>query len=80
MPTTFSQTSPDVRRSSATVFGVKPGFSIRIAMFFSLRSNRRAPGVVTFWSPAVAVAPGGSVSVAARVAGLCLASPEMQAR
>ncbi len=26
------------------------------------------------------VAPGGSVSVAARVAGLCLASPEMQAR
>ena len=26
------------------------------------------------------VAPGGPVSVAARVAGLCLASPEMQAR
>jgi hypothetical protein len=26
------------------------------------------------------VAPGGTVSVAARVLGLCLASPEMQAR
>src|SRR5262245_21779569 len=56
----FHHTAPETFRTSRTVFGAYPSLTIFTSMEADFRGRTRSPGVVMCWSPADAVAPGGS--------------------